>query len=280
MEEQPLGELSWVPHAIDINQPSPARVYDVHLGGAHNFAADRKVAARVTELMPDLPGILRANRSFLRRAVRYCVTQGVTQFLDLGSGIPTAGNVHEVAHAADPRATVAYVDIDPVAIAHAQALLAGDPRVSALEADLRYPDRVLAAPEVRGLLDLDQPVAVLMVAVLHFIPDSDHPGTIVREYLDAVAPGSFLVISHASGDRRSHPDETTPDNVAEASEMYSDSVGGFFLRRRAAIETFFTGTELVDPGLVRVTDWRPDADDYARDPNGYAGVGRKPAGAG
>ncbi|MEU4745246.1 SAM-dependent methyltransferase, partial [Actinosynnema sp. NPDC023658] len=185
---------------IDLSRPSPARVYDVHLGGAHNFRVDREAAQRITEAMPDLPRVLRANRAFLRRAVRYLVGRGITQFLDLGSGTPTPGNVHEVARDADPDCRVVHVDVDPVAVAHSRVALGGTDRAAVVEADLRRPRDVLTHPDALRTLDLTRPVGVLMFAVLHFVPDADEPGVIVREYLDAVVPGSYLALSHAGAD--------------------------------------------------------------------------------
>jgi SAM-dependent methyltransferase len=264
---------SWAPGGVDYDRPSPARVYDAHLGGFHNFAVDREVARRIAEVMPELPEILRANRSFLRRAVRYLLGAGITQFLDLGSGIPTVGNVHEVAQQANPASRVVYVDIDPVAVAHGEALLAGDDRTVAVQADLRQPEQVLSDPRVRHLLDFDQPMAVLMVAVLQFVADADDPAGIVARYLDAVVPGSYLVVSHAS------QEGPTPGRVEEATEAYSRTVTDFWLRSRAEVTALFAGTELVDPGVVYLTEWHPDSpEDVGEDPGRmsiFAGVGRK-----
>lgn len=265
---------SWAPEGIDLQRPSPARVYDYNLGGAHNFEADRQVAEQITRIMPQLPLILRANRHFLRRAVRFLLDAGIRQFLDLGSGIPTVGNVHEIAQQAAPGARIVYVDVDPVAVAHSRALLAGNERAAATLADLRDVPRVLAAPEVRRLIDFSQPVGVLMVAVLHFLPDADDPAGIVARYLDAVPEGSFLVISHAAAT----DDDTRPDGADEATEEYSRRVAEFTLRDRDQVAGMFTGLDLVDPGLVYVTEWRPDDEDEAprRLPQ-LAGVARKPA---
>jgi hypothetical protein len=188
----------WVPEDVDWRKPSPARVYDAQLGGAHNFEVDREVARQVAKVMPELPALLRANRSFLRRSVRFLIEAGITQFLDLGSGIPTVGNVHEVAQAIDPACRVAYVDIDRVAVAHGRRLLAGNPNAVARRGDLRLPETVLADPAVRATLDFGRPVAMLMVAVLHFVADADRPAEIVRRLLAEAVPGSYLVLSHGT----------------------------------------------------------------------------------
>jgi SAM-dependent methyltransferase len=242
--------LGGIPEDVDWRKPSPARVYDVHLGGAHNFAVDREVAERVAALMPELPTLLRANRSFLRRAVRYLVESGVRQFLDLGSGIPTVGNVHEVALSIDPSCRIVYVDQDPIAVSHSRALLSATPNTGAVLGDLRDPAAILADHTVRGLLDFDQPIAVLLVAVLHFVPDSDDPAGILRQYVDALAPGSHVVLSHATGNETEH--------VRSAADEYSRSVDGFFLRTNADVAAMLTGLTLVEPGLTGVSEWRPD----------------------
>jgi hypothetical protein len=252
----------WVPEDVDWRKPSPARVYDAQLGGAHNFEVDREVARKVTEVMPELPALLRANRSFLRRAVRFMIEQGVTQFLDLGSGIPTVGNVHEVAQAIDPTCRVVYVDVDRVAVAHSRRLLAGNPNAVAIRGDLRAPDTVLADPAVRATLDFSQPVATLMVAVLHFVADADQPAQLVQRFLAEVVPGSYLVLSHgthAEQNRTRSPEQV----VQRATDLYSRSVEQFHLRDQDAVSHLFGNLELVDPGLVPVAVWRPDNADEA-----------------
>jgi S-adenosyl methyltransferase len=264
----------WAPPEIDIQRPSPARVYDYHLGGAHNFEPDRVAAEQIAEIMPELPLIMRANRAFLGRAVRRLMAAGIRQFLDLGSGIPTAGNVHEIAQQADPDARVVYVDVDPVAVTHSQALLAGNDRAAAVQADLRDVPTVLAAPAVRRLIDFKQPIGVLMVAVLHFVPDRDDPAGVVARYRDAVPSGSYLVISHAAASE----DTKAPAGAHQASAAYSRNVAETALRTRAQVSDLFTGFELVDPGVVYVTDWHPEITD-GRPPQRLAqlvGMGRKP----
>lgn len=242
----------WVPDSVDVDRPSTSRMYDYFLGGSHNFAADRRVATEALQHMPELPMVLRANRAFLRRAVRYLVQAGMTQFLDLGSGIPTAGNVHEIAQRADPGARVVYVDIDPVAVAHSRAILAGNDNATAVQADLRQPEQLLTDRELTRVLDLSRPVAVLLVAVLHFLPDSEDPGGIIARLRPALAPGSYLVISHASADG------AAPTGMDPAREVYARSNNPIIMRSRAQIEALFAGFELVEPGLVRLPRWRPD----------------------
>jgi hypothetical protein len=263
----------WAPADIDISQPSPARIYDFHLGGAHNFQADRQAAEQIAAIMPELPLIMRANRAFLFRAVRFLVDAGIRQFLDLGSGIPTAGNVHQVAQRATPGVRVVYVDVDPVAVAHSQALLTDNPTAAAVRADLRDVPTVLALPQVRELIDFRQPMAVLMVAVLHFIPDRDHPTQIVAGYRDATAPGSHLVISHAAATE----DDIGTLGADEATAEYSRTVAEATLRTRDEVTAMFDGYELVGPGVVYVDKWRPDhpqpGDQHLAQ---LVGMGRKP----
>ncbi|HET8662342.1 MAG TPA: SAM-dependent methyltransferase [Micromonosporaceae bacterium] len=248
---------SWAPEGVDIDRPSPARMYDYALGGAHNFAVDRQLYHQMIALMPDLAPHAWASRAFMRRAVRYCVEAGMRQFLDLGSGIPTRGNVHEVVQRAAPEARVMYVDIDPVAVAHSREILTGNPLARVIQADLRKPDTILNDPDVRDLLDLDQPVAVLMVGVLHFI--AEDPGGIVPAFRDAVVPGSHLVMSHLTA-------ETRPADLAEGVEVAHRGGLEARPRSRAEVARLFTGFELVAPGLVWAHEWRPDpADATAED---------------
>jgi SAM-dependent methyltransferase len=230
-------------------------------------------------MWPELPQIMRVNRAFLRRAVTYLAAQGVRQFLDIGSGIPTVDNVHTVAQEVAPGSRVVYVDIDPVAVAHSQAILADDPCTRALLGDFRRPGDVLSDPALTSLLDLDQPVALLMVALLHFVPDEDDPSAVIARYRDALAPGSHLVISHASQDGQR-------ERGQEHQGLYQRAGTPMTMRSRERVERFFDGFELVDPGLVYLMDWRPDgaaspggdtADGglaSADEAPGWAGVGR------
>lgn len=264
---------SWAPEGIDWRKPSVARVYDVHLGGAHNFAVDREVAAELARVMPELPALFRANRSFLRRAVRFLVDAGITQFLDLGSGIPTAGNVHEIAQAVNPGCRVVYVDIDPVAVAHSRRILADNPLAEALRGDLRRPDEVFDHPVVREMLDFDRPVAVLLVAALNFVSDDDRPDAIIARCLARVPGGSYLGLSHPTHGT------VAPTRSQAAAELYRRDVDQIFIRDRAQIEGWVRGLELVSPGLVYINEWRPEALLDAREANRWPQlccVARKP----
>ncbi|MEV5969362.1 SAM-dependent methyltransferase [Streptomyces sp. NPDC051921] len=265
---------AWAPPGIDISVPSVSRMYDFYLGGSHNFEVDREAARKAMEFLPGLPKIMQANRAFMRRAVRYAVATGVTQFLDIGSGIPTFGNVHEVAQAASDATRVVYVDHDPVAVAHSRAVLDGDARSAVVAADLRKPREILRSHEVGELLDLDRPVALLLVAVLHFLEDEDEPGAAVAELLDALAPGSLLVLTHASYEGI----PVSQERAGGVVDVYRDIRNPLVMRSKEEISRFFAGTEFVEPGLVPMPLWRPDSPDEEEDPfafSGFAGVGRK-----
>ncbi|WP_405860177.1 SAM-dependent methyltransferase [Streptomyces sp. NBC_00090] len=266
---------AWAPPGIDISVPSVSRMYDFYLGGSHNFEVDREAARKAMEFMPGLPKIMQANRAFMRRAVRYAVDNDVNQFLDIGSGIPTFGNVHEVARAADPAARVVYVDHDPVAVAHSRAVLEGDEAATVVAADLRKPADILHSPEVSRLLDLDRPVALLLVAVLHFLEDADRPDEAVAELIDGLAPGSLLVVTHASYEGIPLTEEQAGGTVG----VYRNIRNPLVMRSGEEITRFFEGTELVEPGLVPMPAWRPESSVEEEDPwafSGFAGVGRKP----
>jgi SAM-dependent methyltransferase len=252
---------------------SIARVYDYLLGGSHNFPPDQEAAEEFLARWPDARMTMRANRAFLGRAVRYLAAEeGIRQFLDIGSGIPTMGNVHEIAQQAAPDARVVYVDNEEVAVLHSRAILARNENATAVLADLHRPREILGSPQVLSLLDLSQPVALLLVAILHFFPDSDNPATLVAELADALAPGSLIVISHGTTDGQ-------PPGVAEAMSHYDQTTARFQPRSHTEIMTFFDGLELVTPGLVPVPFWRPgrpgDAGDHPRRIAAYGGVGRK-----
>ncbi|WP_189227158.1 SAM-dependent methyltransferase [Saccharothrix coeruleofusca] len=272
-----MDEPDWVPEGVDTSIPSVARTYDYLLGGAHNLAVDRRMADEMLRVLPGARHLVRLNRSFLRRAVTHLVRRGVRQFLDIGSGIPTAGNVHEVARAHAPDCRVVYVDKDPVAVAHSRMLLAGDERTDVVLADLRDPEDVLGRPEVKGLLDLDQPVALLLLLVVHFLTDEEDPVGLLGRYRDRLAPGSFLVVSHATDDRRAETMRRAADTVRRAR-----SRDNLVYRDRAEVTALFTGYELEEPGVVGCALWRPDgagsmADTPEDNTQVYVGVGRKPA---
>ncbi|HEX4721449.1 MAG TPA: SAM-dependent methyltransferase [Pseudonocardiaceae bacterium] len=240
----------WVPEYIDVHTASVARMYDYYLGGGHNLEADRAAARAVIEVMPLMVPTARANRAFLQRAVRACLDQGVRQFLDLGSGIPTVGHVHEIAHAVDPNAKVAYVDTDPIAVAHTELLLANVPAASITRADMTNPAQVLSAPGVADLLDFDRPVAVIVAAVLHFVANERNPKAILNTYRDAAAPGSLLVFSHGA----------VSDLVegTEVGELYQRTSHPLVGRTETEIAELLQGWQLLEPGLVEANDWRPE----------------------
>ncbi|MDQ0939185.1 SAM-dependent methyltransferase [Streptomyces sp. V1I1] len=265
---------AWAPQGIDISVPSVSRIYDYYLGGSHNFEVDREAARRAMEFMPGLPKIMQANRAFMRRAVNYAVSEGVTQFLDIGSGIPTFGNVHEVAQKASAESRVVYVDHDPVAVSHSRAVLDGNEQAAVVSADLRKPQQILDSPETTGLLDLERPVALLLVAVLHFLEDEDDPQSAVAEIRDALAPGSLVIVTHASYEGIPVPKE----QAGGAVDVYQNIRNPLVMRSREEIARFFEGYEMVEPGLVSMPLWRPDTPAEQEDPYafaGFAGVGRK-----
>ncbi|WP_405428358.1 SAM-dependent methyltransferase [Micromonospora sp. NBC_00617] len=256
------------PDTTDVTaRPNVARMYDYFLGGSNNFAADRAAAERVLEIFPGTGLAAQTNRHFLRRAVRYAAGQGVHQFLDIGAGLPTQGTVHEVVRAVAPDARVVYVDYDEVAVTYARRLLTDVPGTAVVQGDLRRPDDLLDHPQVRATLDLDRPVAVLLLAVLHFVPDDDDPWAAVARLRDATVPGSHLVLSHLTLDG-------VPPEVAERGQaVYRASSAPLVPRTHAETLRFFDGYDLVEPGLVETTRWRPDSEPEAGDSHGYAGVG-------
>ena len=263
----------WAPSEVDIALPSVARVYDYYLGGSHNFESDREFAQAALRAFPGLPSILRDGRDLLRRMVRFLCAEGIDQFLDLGSGIPTEGNVHEVAGAANPQARVVYVDHDPVAVTHSRQLLAGLERARVVAADIREPRNVLDLAVDVGGFDLDRPVAILAVAVLHFVSDEERPAELMAEYMDALVPGAFLAISQAGRDGR--PEAIDVERVYNRA----GSPNAMHMRTRTEIAALFGDLELVEPGLVPPPRWRPDpADDDPEagdDYPGVAGLGRR-----
>ena len=260
------------PQGLDVTIPNVARIYDWLLGGKDNFAADREAGQRLLAAVPDAAKAARANRAFLGRAVRFLAEEaGIRQFLDIGTGLPTQGNVHEIAQATDPRARVVYCDNDPIVVTHANALLANNLTVAASQADLRDPDFLFTLPLAHPLLDTSQPMAVLLVAVLHFLSDSDDPWALVERIKRKLAPGSYVVISHVTGD------EMPAESARAAAEVYQGASAPGVARSREEIARFFTGLDLVEPGLVEVSAWRPPPLDHRPRPAVlYAGIGRKP----
>lgn len=266
----------WVPEGVDITVPDASRVYDYALGGVHNFAVDREFWHRAEKMFPDARLVARTNRAFLGRAVRWLSAQGVRQFLDIGSGIPTLGNVHEVAQDADPAARVVYVDIDPIAVQQSRALLAGNPYARVIEADLRKPDSVLYHPQVLDLLDFSEPVAVLTVAVLHFVPDEADPAGILRRIGDSLVAGSFLVLSHLG------PERTEEGRAAQerARQLYERTPTPVVIRDPEQVGALVPpGFALLPPGVVGAGDWHPDPDeaDDPPQPTALVAVARKTA---
>ncbi|GAB2680079.1 SAM-dependent methyltransferase [Nocardia goodfellowii] len=264
---------------IDTTVAHEARVYDYWLGGKDNYPADRALGDAIAGHIPAIQTMAQANRAFLGRSVRYLVREaGITQFLDIGTGIPTAGNTHEVAQRAQPAARVVYVDNDPIVLAHARALMSSSAagKTAFIHADLHDPDSILTDSALIDTLDFDQPVAIMMVAVLMYFEDADKPHDIVAKLLDAVPSGSYLVITHPTADF----DERAMARVVHSAE---DAGITFHPRTRAETESLFAGTELVEPGVVPVVTWRPDLADRTprtvADPESawyWAGVGRKP----
>ncbi len=260
MEQNSIQQPEVAPSAdLRPDVPHPARMYDYYLGGKDNFPADREAAERALSANPEFRSTARSNRGFLQRAVRHVAEQGIDQFLDIGTGIPTAGNTHEIAQQADPQARVVYVDNDPIVLTHARALMAGmgRGRTDVLQADLRDPAGILAAAQVKELLDFDRPMALVLAAVLHFIPDEDKPYAIVGELLAALAPGSYLILSHGTAD-------FIPAEIRDrVTGVYTKATAPLVGRSREKVQQFFGGLDLLEPGVVTVPLWRPDEEPAA-----------------
>jgi hypothetical protein len=288
MADHPLAHSvvseQWTPTPLEVRTPSVARMYDYYLGGKDNFPIDREAAEKFIAIYPDMPLMARENRRFLRRAVSYLTgNAGMRQFLDLGAGLPTRGNVHEVAHSIAPESRVMYVDNDPMVAVHGRALLATKGTVTMLEADLRRPAEILDA--ARRFLDFDEPVAVLMSAILHYVPDEDDPWGIVARFRDALAPGSHLAVSHITADHH-------PEAAKAAGRAYDQATATMIFRTHGQVLRFFDGFDLIEPGLTVKSLWRPhlpegppeqvaelwghlDVPEGVADQWGYAGVGVK-----
>jgi hypothetical protein len=254
------------PAVFDVTRPNAARMYDYFLGGAHNLAIDRELADQTIAIMPGIVSTARANRAFLQRAVRYCMKAGIRQYLDLGSGIPTVGHVHEVAHRIDRAARVAYVDIEPVAVAQTKRILADIPTATVTKADITDPKEVLAAPGVAELIDFSQPVAVVACAVFHFVPDEADPAGVLRAYRDHASQGSAVVFSHGAT-------SLSPEQGEQLYTLYRQTTQPGHRRTREDIEAMLAGWDLVEPGLVDATAWRPEETPDAGPQTVWAAVG-------
>ncbi|MGH4013556.1 MAG: SAM-dependent methyltransferase [Pseudonocardiaceae bacterium] len=263
---------SWVPEGVADTVPSAARMYDYLLGGGHNFAVDREMIDKINAVEPLVGQMALRNRAFLRRAVLTLVECGIRQFLDIGSGIPTVGNVHEIAQQADPQARVVYVDNEPVAISHSELILEDNDRATAILADMRDPAGILEHPKTRQVLDFDAPIGLLMITVFHYVSDSDDPMELLARYREALVPGSYLALSHLRAD----VDSADVDGVVK---LMKNSPNPIYPRTRAAIADLFTGFELLEPGLVPTPQWRPgatrEAEGVPSDDPLLAGVGIK-----
>jgi hypothetical protein len=282
-----MAEMDWAssdpdepghqPVDLQTDQPHPARVYDYLLGGKDNFAADRAAAEAGLRANPNSRIPPRENRAFLGRAVRYLAGEaGISQFLDIGTGIPTSPNVHEVAQAIEPRARIVYVDNDPIVLTQARALLTTgrQGRTAYIDADLRDIDAILGSGDLQRTLDLSRPVGLLLIAVMHFIPDEDDPWALAARLLAALPSGSYLALSHLTGD-------FDPAAWAGVVAVYRRSGVTMKVRHKPDIERFFAGLDLIDPGVVSLPQWRPDPSDVGRPPSDaavsvYGGVARKP----
>jgi hypothetical protein len=270
-----MDRREWVPDELVTEKPNAARIYDFLLGGYHNFEPDRLAAEKLLQVHPDVRLSACVNRAFLRRCVQFLIAEGIDQFLDIGSGIPTVGNVHQVAHEANPSAHVVYVDIDPVAVAHSRAMLEGDVNATAIRADAREPDAILNHPEVKALLDLNRPTAILLVALLHLLPEDDQAYRVMRTFTAVLTPGSFVAISHPTYE------EAPTEFRQQIDRLSSRAPAAYQYRSHPKILQFFDGLDLVEPGLVYTPLWRPEGpDDMLLDSPErafcLAGVARKP----
>ena len=255
---------------IDTSRPHPARMYDYFLGGRDNYEIDREAAERVLHAAPDVLIGARANRDFLRRAVRFLATAGIRQIIDIGTGIPTSPNTHETAHTVDPGIRVAYIDNDPIVARHADARLLGTGNTGFFLGDMRDPLGILEHPTIGSLIDVDEPIGLMLVSVLHFVSDEQDPVGLMAAYRDVLPEGSHLVLSHATGDFHG-------DQAGEVVEVYKSSTASLTPRPRAQVEALFDGFELLDPGLVQVHQWRPDdqtSPQLDHTVGVYGGVGR------
>lgn len=270
-----MTEHEQAPPGIDPTVPSVARMYDYYLGGKDNFASDRIAGEKIVELVPNVKDVARSNRAFLGRTVRHLAAAGIRQFIDIGTGLPTQENVHQVVLREAPDSQIVYVDNDPIVLVHARALLADNAQTIVIPGDLREPGAILDHPDVRERIDFDQPVAVLMVSILHFVADDKEVSGIAASFAERLVSGSHVVISHVtSGD-------LSEEQVRQGRGVYgTTTAGGIFPRTLAQIHDLFDGLEMLEPGLVPVYDWRPEAGDVVIPPGAGAitvgAVGRVP----
>jgi hypothetical protein len=271
-----MARRNWVPQSVDVSVPNMARTYDYLLGGAHNFAVDRELAVQVEHIMPEARSVARLSRSFLARCVRFMVDQGIRQFLDIGSGIPTVANVHEVAQNIAPECRVLYVDKDPIAVAHSELMLVDNDRAKIVHADMRDPESILDHPQTRGMLDFDQPIGLLVLMMLHWLPDEADPWKLMARYRDPLAAGSYLAITHVTADNQE-------PGVSEVTDLIKESRSADQLTERPyeQVRDLFGDWELVEPGLVGCPVWRPTGPgDMSDTPEMntmiYGGVARRP----
>jgi hypothetical protein len=255
---------------LDTSRPHPARIYDYYLGGRDNYEVDRAAAEDALASVPRIASAARANRAFMHRAVRMVVRAGIRQIIDIGTGIPASPNTHEVAQSVAPETRVAYLDNDPIVKVHAEARLIGTGNTAFDLADVRDPESVLSRPAVRSLIDLGEPVALLLLAVLHFVTEREDPARIVKTLCDALPSGSCLVLTHATKDTMIH-------DASQIERVFESATATFNFRPRAHVLGFFEGFELVEPGLVTVAEWRPDPEATDATRYGmYGAVGYKP----
>jgi hypothetical protein len=269
-----------VPPGIDVTKPNVARVYDAFLDGKDNFAADRAVVELTLQIAPDAAAGAKANRAFLRRAVRFLAAEaGITQFLDIGSGLPSSGNVHEIAHQVNPATRVVYTDIDPVVSIHSPAMLKKSPTARMVTADIRQPAAILDHPQVRDFIDFSRPVGLLMLAILHHISDSEGPEGITAQFRDALAPGSYLAITSFRMPGPEHPEDAAAARAVQ--KLFNEKLGTGLWREHEQILAWFGDWELVEPGLVPLPEWHPDIVGQVKRNSTYygfvGGVARKPS---
>jgi hypothetical protein len=263
-----------IPRAADVTVPNAARMYDYYLGGHNSFPADRDAAEHVLRVAPWIRTTALENRAFLGRAVRYLAGEaGITQFVDIGTGLPTQGSVHEAARAVTPDARVVYADIDPIVLGQARILLDGTPGVAVIRGDLRRPETIIGSPALTALIDWRHPVVLLLVAVMHFIADADGPARILARFRQVMAPGSYLALTHIHHDGDA-------EAVRRLLGIYQDTSVPLVMRAHEEISGLFTGFDLVSPGIVPLPDWRPGPRGYPPgDVWGLAGIGRTPSSA-